>query len=261
MSYQLAVWRGAIRAEFRMQIQRRAMWFTFALLTIVALPFRGGLPEILTVAPHTSIVAVLCQWSVLVNFLGMIGVAFFMADRLPRDHIVRVDELFASVADGLAARLVGKYLGGLAAVMVPLTLWYGCGVASLSLHMQDLTVIVLGIVTYCAIVIPGALFVGAFSLACPAVLWVPLYQFLFVGYWLWGNAFPPYPHFPIITLSGTMLTPVGSAISVGLFHVPAFGLYHLSLAEGIASLCLLPGIAIGTVLLLTIFIRWQMTQQ
>ncbi|MGO8946773.1 MAG: hypothetical protein ACLQUY_03725 [Ktedonobacterales bacterium] len=261
MIHQLTVWRGATRAEFRMQIQRRPMWLTFMLLFIIALPFRGGLPELLAAASHASIIAPLCQWSVLVNFLGMIGVAFFMADRLPHDRRTRVEELFSSVADGLGARLSGKYLGGLAATLVPMTLWYSLGVAVFVLHMGDLHVVVLGLVTYCAIVLPGALFVGAFSLACPAILWVPLYQFLFVGYWLWGNAFPPYPHFPIPTLSGTVLTPVGSAISVGIFHVPSFGLYHMPLLAGIASLCLLPGIALGVMLALVRYTQWQMARR
>jgi hypothetical protein len=261
MSHQLAVWRGATRAEFRMQIQRRPMWLTFALLFILALPFQGGLPELLAAPSHISVITALCQWSVLVNFLGLIGVALFLADRLPRDRRTRVDELFSTVADGLGARLTGKYLGGIAATLVPLTLWYSLGVGAFALRMGSPVILALGLVTYGAIVLPGTLFVGAFSLACPAVLWVPLYQFLFAGYWLWGNAFPPYPHFPIPTLSGTILTPVGSAISVGIFHVPSFGLYHLPLTAGIASLCLLPGVAIGVLLALIRFTQWQMARR
>ena len=38
--------------------------------------------------------------------------------------------------------------------------------------------------------LPGLLFVAAFSVSCPVILWVPLYQFLFVGYWFWGRPGP-----------------------------------------------------------------------
>lgn len=128
MRHQLAVLGGALRAEFRMQIHRSSLWLAMGFLAICSLPFVGGLPDLLGLAPHASVVAALCRWSVLVNFLLLIGVAFFMADRLPRDHRTHVDELLATVADGLGARLVGKYLGGLGAALIPVSLWYGLGV-------------------------------------------------------------------------------------------------------------------------------------
>src|SRR5260370_19208210 len=72
------------------------------------------------------------------------------------------------------------------------------------------------------IVLPGLLFVAAFSIACPAILWVPLYEFLFVGYWFWGNALSP-TRTGIQTLSQTILTPIGTYISAGMLAVSQVG--------------------------------------
>lgn len=258
MRHQQVVLWGALCAEFRMQVRRTALWLTLTFLALCSLPFVGGLGDLLNLPPHGSVLAALCRWSVLVNFLMLIGVAFFMADRLPRDQRTHVDELFATVADGLGARMVGKYLGSLSAALVPLSLWYLLGVVGLWVHTHDAAALGWGVVTYGAIILPGALFVGAFSLACPAFLGVPLYQLLFVGYWLWGNAFPPYPHFPIPTLSGTVITPVGSAISVGFFGVSQFGLYTVPPLAGVASLLLLVLMPGAVLAFLIGGLRWRL---
>lgn len=256
----ISVWRGALRYEWRMQVRRTSLWVTFGGFAIGALPFKGGLPDLL--ARHTTAtpLTLLCQWSVLVNFLCLIPVAIFMTDRSVRDQRTRMTDLLATTAGSPGARLIGKYLGALSAALVPVGLYYALGVAALCLHAPVATVIPLAVLTWMTLIVPGALFVAAFSLALPLIIWGPLYQALFIGYWLWGNAFPPYPHFPIPTLSGTVLTPVGSAISDGLFGVPAFGLYHLPLLQGVVSLVLLPTLAVLVVLAQWCLQRWHQVQ-
>ncbi len=255
-----AVLRGATRAEYRMQIRRAAMWLAFALFAIFSLPFKGGLPDLLnTSAPH--LLTALCQWSVTVNFVLMLCLGFFMADRLPRDRVTRVDETLVATAGNLGARCLGKFAGSLAATMAPLSMFFALGVLGAAAHTHSFSALGLGLLTYLTLVLPGALVVGAFSLLCTAFIWPPLYQFLFACYWVWGNAFPPYPHFPIPTLSGTVLTPVGSAISAGLYGVPAFGLNTLSLAGGVASLILLPCAAALALAALPPLLRWQAARQ
>jgi hypothetical protein len=232
------------------------MWLAFALFAIFSLPFKGGLPDLLNTAP-SDLLPSLCRWSVIVNFTLMLCVGFFMTDRVPRDRSVRVDELLASAANAMSARCIGKFVGSLSATLVPLSLFYFLGVVGVAVRLHDLTALALGALTFVSLILPGAVFVGAFSLTCAALIWPTLYQFLFACYWIWGNAFPPYPHFPIPTLSGTVLTPVGSAISVGIFGVPQFGLYHLSLAAGIASVLLLIVIGALVVAALPHILRWQ----
>jgi ABC-2 type transport system permease protein len=79
------------------------------------------------------------------------------------------------------------------------------------------------------------------------VMWPVLYQFLFVGYWFWGNLLSPQKGIP--TLNGTLLTPRGDFILAGLFPqtVQAEGQYHAltaTLAQGIGSLAALLGCAV-----------------
>src|SRR5262249_22640495 len=62
-------------------------------------------------------------------------------------------------------------------------------------------------------------FVAAFSIACTTVLWPPLFQFLFIGYWLWDSLDPKGP---IPTLDGTVLSPSGRLVMTGLFHFMPF---------------------------------------
>src|SRR4029079_17624448 len=66
------------------------------------------------------------------------------------------------------------------------------------------------LVAFVTITVPAFAFVVAFSIACPLVLPLPVYQVLFTGYWFWANFIPP-QLFP--TLNGTLLTPSGMFVS------------------------------------------------
>ena len=57
-------------------------------------------------------------------------------------------------------------------------------------------------------------FVVAFSLACPAIMPLRVYQILFTGYWFWGNFLSPQV-FP--TISGTLLNASGVYAQQGFF--------------------------------------------
>jgi hypothetical protein len=72
-------------------------------------------------------------------------------------------------------------------------------------------------VAFLAITVPAFAFVVAFSLACPMVMPLSIYQILFTGYWFWANFIPP-KLFP--TLNGTLLTPSGIFVQQGFFGGP-----------------------------------------
>ena len=113
-------------------------------------------------------------------------------------------------------------------------------------------------VAFAAVVVPGLAFVGAFSIACPAVMPVPLYQFLFVGYWFWGNALAPDAGIP--TLSETVLTPIGLFRAIGFFGPAAFYGPHspeYNLGAAIASTVLMFGVAALPLLGLWGLERWR----
>jgi hypothetical protein len=62
------------------------------------------------------------------------------------------------------------------------------------------------LLAFLSIAVPSHAFVVAFSLACPLVMPLRVYQVLFTGYWFWGNMLSP-KAFP--TISDTVLNAMG----------------------------------------------------
>jgi ABC-2 type transport system permease protein len=106
---------------------------------------------------------------------------------------------------------------------------------------QNVMAIPLALAMFAAIILPGILLIGAFSIVCPAIIWVPLYQVLFVGYWFWGNLFPPGRGVP--TMSNTILTPAGGNAPAGFFGLSFFQVTHATLLQGVESIVLQLGLA------------------
>ena len=262
---QLSVLFGVVNYEFRMQIRRRALWIAFLLFTLlISGVFRGraGLfYYILTNPEHTPLLRLVVTWTNEMNTFFPIIVGVLLADRLSRDRRTRVDELFTSMPGSLSIRLVGKYLGCTCATLLPLLAYYNIGIAGILYQTHNIQAIPLAIETFAAIMLPGILFISAFSIACTAILWVPLYQFLFIGYWFWGNLLSPGHGIP--TISDTILTPIGSYISAGLFGGDIFqaqdGIYgiHPTALQGVESMFLLLGISVFVMFVLWSYLKWE----
>jgi hypothetical protein len=65
------------------------------------------------------------------------------------------------------------------------------------------------LVAFLAMALPAHAFVIAFSLACPLVIPLRVYQVLFTGYWFWGNYLNPKA---FSTISNTLLVPSGKYV-------------------------------------------------
>ena len=233
---------GATLYEFKMQVRRKALWITFGLfglalvLSRIALspwsPQSEGLP-----LPH-----LLANWSLAVQFVHPVAFGVLLADRVPRDGRTRVQELLETLPAPPVGHFLGKYLGATLATLVPLLLTWLCGLAYIVADHGAPEAVPLGLAAFLTVNLPGLLFVAAFSVACPVILWVPLYQFLFVGYWFWGNLIPTGPSgYVMPTLSGTYLTPLGQFMAKGFFGTEQ-ATPRATVAEGVASLGLLLGI-------------------
>jgi len=74
--------------------------------------------------------------------------------------------------------------------------------------------ILMMLVSFQAINVPAFAFITIFSLACPLIMPLRVYQVLFTGYWFWGNYLNP-DVFP--TLAGTLLTASGRFVMEGFF--------------------------------------------
>jgi ABC-2 type transport system permease protein len=261
--YQSRILLGVLTYEFKMQIHRRSLWIAFIGCTLLlsrTLLNELNNPQIFGLLKTSPLHQIVVTGIFTTNLLLPVIFGVFLADRLPRDWRTHVNELFTSMPVTLSTRIIGKYLGSTLASIVPMFVCYGLLSAFLLYTTHNLLTIPLILLDFALVVLPGLLFVAAFSIACPAIIWVPLYQFLFIGYWFWGNAFSPRDGIP--TLSPTILTPIGTYIGTGILGIPqAPWVPTATFMEGLASLFLLLGSAIFVLYVLWRYLTWQQNRQ
>ena len=253
---------GALCYQFRMQVHRFAVWATF--LGFAALVFAiAGQGNWTHWSGNNSPLDSFADWTVVVNLFIPPALGILLADRLSRERRLHVDELLNTFTGNIGARLCGTCLGSLCATLLPMFIIYSIGIGYICYHWQSvqglaavLHALPYALALFLTIILPGALFIAAFSLAVPLFLWLPLYQFLFVCYWFWGNAFNPTRGIP--SLSNTLLTPLGGYILAGFFGEDS-GLivHHATALQGFESLLLLIGIAVGVLMALWRYLVWQ----
>lgn len=252
---------GATNYEFRMQVRRLALWLTFMLLGMIFIIYHQPWFRPITSPVNDALV----YWAGEMQMLLAIAAAILLADRLPREHRTHVDELHTTFANPLSARLLGKFVGSTLATLLPMVVVYGVGVGYILNRWHVLSAWPVALASFAALIVPGVLFVGALSIACTALLSLPLYQLAFVLYWFWGNLLPPEIGIP--TISDTMLTPIGSYTCSGLFNqgsrelVCGTGLHGITPLQGVESIALLIGSSLVLILLLTGYLRWKQGRQ
>jgi ABC-2 type transport system permease protein len=264
---QLAVFSGVLRYEFRMQIRRPALWITMLLFALLIVGIGGvgsGISgdvirgELLRNAEPRPLLNFLAQWAYRINTFFPIAIGVLLADRLPRDRRTKSEELFTTTPGALSARLLGKYFGTLLATLIPVLIVYAAGIGLIAYAIQNMAALPMGLAPFVVIDLPGILFISAFSIACTSILWTPLYQFLFVGYWFWGNLLQGRFHIP--TLSGTILTPIGGYMASGIFGLP-FIQPGATAIQGVQSIILLLAIAALVMWALWGLLKWQQARQ
>ncbi|GCE22891.1 hypothetical protein [Dictyobacter kobayashii] len=261
MSTQINVFGGTFRYEFLMQVRRRSLWITMLLVGLLEIALYARWPNTNFFTDsylQLPITQTMAELAALINFLLPAAFGCMIADRLPRDRRTKVDELFTAMPGALSARLVGKYLGSISATLLPMLFFFLLGTGFILYRTGNIQSILLALPVFSIIILPGILFISAFSLACPSIMWVPLYQFCFVGYWFWGNFLSPTNGIP--TISDTILTPEGRFMITGIFGLHNTNL-HATPAQGWESLSLLVGMAILVLCVLWQVLRWQKAQQ
>jgi ABC-type transport system involved in multi-copper enzyme maturation permease subunit len=227
---------GLLRHEIRMSLRRKGLWIAYGLL----FAFHTMLlftPPPLGEMVKGEVIAKGDVWRVAGRFLLACNVFFpvvagiLSADRVRRDVQLGVRELQESTPLSRHAYVLAKYLGALASFLLPLFLWVMGIAAVLTLagraHVSLLAAVP---VAFLGITVPAFAFVVAFSLACPMVMPLSIYQILFTGYWFWANFIPP-KLFP--TLNGTLLTPSGMFVQQSFFGA------HRAAAGAVANLAVL----------------------
>ncbi len=250
----MATFFGIVRHEYAMAVRRWGVWLAFGL---------AGIPYALRLEPPAGGAAwpiwqsaglLALQLSFLVPIVG--GIA--MADRLARDRVLGVHELLASVPLGRRGYVLGKYAGVVLATLTPVLASALLLGAISCAQGAPVTLIPAVLVAFLAINVPAYLFVGAFSLACPAVLPVRVYQVLFVGYWVWGNFLTPAF---IPTVSDTWLNAAGKFTAEGFFlasvsrqlEAPPAG----ALTGAIGNIVVLVACAAAALFALERYLAWQ----
>lgn len=262
---QMSILAGVFCYEFRMQIRRPAVWITMTLLVCLFIAIFSRAPSagikagnaLISHVAQSSPLTLLAYWTFLLNRLLPIGIGVLQADRLPRDKRTRFEELLTSFPNALSTRLIGKYLGCMLATLVPVFAFYLIGVGYFTILTGNLALLPLSLATFAAITLPGVLFISAFSLACPAILWVPLYQFCFVGYWFWGNQLSPQTGIP--TISQTILTPIGGFMARGFFGLDQ-GIVTVTPLQGLESMLLLIAVAVLVLWMLWAGTKWHLAR-
>ncbi len=241
---QWSAFTGVLRYELWMQLRRPALWIAAGVICLFA--FRSFRGFYLTDNGMTLDMR-LGDWAGFLSGFYPIAAGLVLADRFPRDRKLHTDELLMTSPAETGARLWGKWVGTVLATLLPALIIYLLGAAAILQYAHDASRLPFALLLFLASDGTAVIFVGAFTIACTTFMWPILYQFLFVGYWFWGNFLNP--HLGIPTINGTLLTARGDMILAGLFpstvlRLHGFSAPSASFAQGIGSLALLLGCAV-----------------
>jgi ABC-2 type transport system permease protein len=200
---------GNVRHEFAMSIRRPGFWIAYSLLFLFYIitaitPATDGSNEVLSAgqlwpeAGHTVF---------MFNIFLPLLAGILVADRIWRDFRSNVRELQRSTPITIHQYILAKYIGSLASVLTPmLIIILGVGASMIARGLAPIVFIWPLVIAFLSIAVPAHIFIVAFSLVCPMVMPLRVYQVLFTGYWFWGNLLSP-KAFP--TISDTLLNAVG----------------------------------------------------
>lgn len=205
---------GVLGHEFSMSIRRKGLWIAYLIVFgfFISILASEGLDHMYTDGtPWQEAGQTVYMFNMLTPIIGGI----LAADRMQRDYQLGVRELQASTPLSSSIYIWGKYIGVLLSLLLPIFLWVlGLSILSVAHGLIGPAMIGAVIVAFVTITIPSFAFVTAFSLACPLVMPLRVYQILFTGYWFWGN-FLNNQVFP--TISGTLLNASGVYAQQGFF--------------------------------------------
>jgi ABC-2 type transport system permease protein len=237
---------GILRHEISMSLHRKGLWIAYGLLFVFHTVLLFSPPPIGEMVKG-EVIAKREVWQVAGRFLLACNVFFpvvagiLSADRVRRDFRLGLRELQDSTPLSRHIYVLAKYLGSLASSLLPLFLWVMGIAAFMTLIGRAHGSMIYAVpVAFLAITVPAFAFVVAFSLACPMVMPLCIYQILFTGYWFWANFIPP-KLFP--TLNGTLLTPSGMFAQQGFFGGQVSralaGAVQYTTADAVANLAVL----------------------
>jgi len=209
---------GLFRYEFKISIRRQGVWIAYSLVFLffglaMFTPSHEGPTDIFS---SNLIWQEAGETVYLFNMLMPLVGGILAADRMQRDIHLGVRELQTSAPLSHSIYIFGKYVGVLLSLLLPMFLWVtAIGIFAIASGQTSPIFIGAMLIAFLSITVPSFAFVIAFSLACPLVMPLRVYQILFTGYWFWGNFLNPQV-FP--TVSHTLLNSSGIYALQGFFH-------------------------------------------
>ncbi len=244
-----------VHKEFQINGRRVSVWIMAVLVTLFYVgteiaPFFDG--SAVTITPDKFWVAAGLTVFKLNLFFPLVG-GILAADRLSRDYRLGVDQLRESTPVKRASFIFAKYLGVVAVWLVPMVICLVLiGLIPILGGLVGWEFLPAVLVSGLVMNLPALLFVTAFSLACPLVMPVRVYQVLFTGYWFWGNFLSPDV---LPTISQTILNASGF-YSLQAFFSGVTGPEFSNLAfEAVCNIVLLLLMSVGILVVLLLFLN------
>ncbi|KAA8886361.1 hypothetical protein F3087_24295 [Nocardia colli] len=194
---------ATIRYEALLALRHRVVWLSLIPLCALIM-LLGGFPR---GRNRTDAIAAIGDTALLLNFLGSIGIAVALADRLAGQRRPGLRELFDATPAGGRTRSVGILLGPWLVASVPgvlILLVMGLWLSITSSGPRPLVAAVIGLLT---IVLPGSLLLTVLTNVVSLLLPSAVARVLTVPFWYWATALTPLV--PIPTVAKTVLSPLG----------------------------------------------------
>jgi ABC-2 type transport system permease protein len=139
------------------------------------------------------------------------------ADRAVRDYNLSVREILRSTDTNTRTYVLGKYFGVVFSLLsIEMLIVLLVSLFLVITFKWPIYFIFYNLLAVVVLSAPGLCFITAFSLACPLVMPIRVYQILFTGYWYWGNYLSPQVMF---TVSDTLLNASGKYALMALYGI------------------------------------------
>ncbi|MGH9299968.1 MAG: hypothetical protein ACRDZT_08610 [Acidimicrobiales bacterium] len=241
--------RGATSYEYRMQVRNVGLWVATIVVGVIGTRFVGVSAD---TTRTWSVGEQIGAYAVNFNLFIPVIVGCYLADRVVRDRRLGMLEVLESSPMAGSSRLWAKFLGSTAAACTPAFVGFMLVTIAIAISRGSAGAIAYGIAAFLTVMLPGLLFVSAFSLACPVIVTPVVFRVLFFGYWFWGNLMPPAV---MPTLARTPLMPLGKYAESGLFDSALRGGTYViegpgSLGQALVSIVLLLVLAVAAIVAL-----------
>jgi len=204
--------------EFNMAVKRPGLWISFGIVTaffLLGLNTTSG-EGLIDIFTGKDIWLEAAETVFTFHMFTPVLVGILASDRFQRDFRTNVRELQVSSPVNTREIILSKFLGMWVSVLITglvSTLVHG-GVSILVMRAAPMFLLA-EVVVYFVMIAPAYAFVIAFSLGCPLVMPLRVYQILFTGYWMWGNLLTSRL---VPTISDTLLNASGMYALQGFYQ-------------------------------------------